>query len=440
MLATAQRTIDIGDTEYILLNVMAGRQGQLTFDQIASREDPRPIGVSEVSGLIETLLDDQRLQEIWVRGEITNYTHHSSGHRYFSLSEVRFGKVSTIQCVIWRSDAARIRIDLDNGMDLLLFGSVGLYPPQGRYQFYAKEVRLAGEGEKHLLVERWRRELDVEGLFAEGRKRSLPRFPRTVGVVTSSTGAVLQDIRNVISRRFPLTLVISPTVVQGETAHIEIAAAIRRIDTRVDVIIVARGGGSFEDLFPFNHPDVVRAVAACVTPVVSAVGHEVDVTLCDLAADLRAPTPSSAAELVVPDRGELISELLTCRQHLIDQLIRRVEKASAEVTGLAVRLHPGRLGRLVNRRREDLANLSERLDRALAAGMVRRRSDIREQKAIVEAGNPLRLLNRGYCVIERENRPITSAHQITKGDQVLLRLADGTGIAKIKEVTYDRNI
>ncbi len=419
---------------------MAGRQGQLTFDQIAPQEPPQTLGVSDVSGLIETLLADERLQGIWVRGEITNYTHHSSGHRYFSLSEERYGKVSTIQCVIWRSDAARIGIALANGMDVQIFGSVGLYPPQGRYQFYAKDVRRTGEGEKHLLVERWKRELDAEGLFAAERKQPLPRFPQTVGVVTSSTGAVLQDIRNVISRRFPLTLIISPTVVQGETAHLEIAAAIRRVDTRADVIIIARGGGSFEDLFPFNHPDVVRAVAGCTTPVVSAVGHEVDVTLCDLAADLRAPTPSAAAELVVPDRGELISELLTCRQHLIDQLVRRVQKGSEEVTALSCRLHPARLERLVNRRREDLATLSERLDRALTTGMVRRRSEIREQRAMVEAGNPLRLLSRGYCMVERENRPVTSAHQISKGDQVLLRLADGTGVAKIKEVSYDRNI
>lgn len=419
---------------------MAGIKGQLTFDQIAPRKDPAPLGVFDVSGLIETLLADERLQGIWVRGEITNYTHHSSGHRYFSLSEERYGKVSTIQCVIWRSDAARIGINLANGMDVQIFGSVGLYPPQGRYQFYAKDARRTGEGEKHLLVERWKRELDAEGLFAAERKQILPRFPRTVGVVTSSTGAVLQDIRNVISRRFPLTLIVSPTVVQGEAAHLEIAAAIRRVNGRADVIIVARGGGSFEDLFPFNHPDVVRAVAGCTTPVVSAVGHEVDVTLCDLAADLRAPTPSAAAELIVPDRGELIGELLTCRQHLIDQLVRRVQKGSEEVAALSGRLHPARLERLVNRRREDLATLSERLDRALTAGMVRRRSEIREQRAMVEAGNPFRLLSRGYCMMERENRPVTSAHQISKGDQVLLRLADGTGVAKIKEVSYDRNI
>lgn len=174
--------------------------------------------------------------------------------------------------------------------------------------------------------------------------------------------------------------------------------------------------------------------------MVSAVGHEVDVTLCDLAADLRAPTPSAAAELVVPDRGELISELLTCRQHLIDHLIRRVQKGSTEVTTLRERLHPARLERLMNRRREDLATLSEWLDRALTVGMERRRLEVREQRAMVEAGDPLRLLNRGYCMVERENQPITSAHQISKGDQVLLRLADGTGIAKIKEVTYDRNI
>ena len=185
-------------------------------------------------------------------------------------------------------------------MEVIITGSVRVYPPHGAYQIQVKEMTRGGAGEKYLLVERWKKELAAEGWFAIERKRPLPSFPTRVGVVTSETGAVIHDIRTVIARRYPVEIVISPTAVQGEDAHREIARAIERVAGRVDVVIVARGGGSFEDLFPFNHPDVVRAIAACPVPVVSAVGHEVDVTLADLAADMRAPTPSAAAELVGP--------------------------------------------------------------------------------------------------------------------------------------------
>ena len=262
-----------------------------------------PLLVSELSAIISGLMDDPRLQDIRVRGEITNYKHHGRGHRYFSLSEKGGGSTAAvIKCVMWRSDADRLPFDPEEGMEVVVSGSVTLYAPHGAYQLQIKGMEKAGLGEKYLLVEKWKRELAAEGLFSFDRKRDLPAFPKTIGVVTSETGAVIHDIRNVVERRYPVEIIISPTAVQGEGAHREIASAIRRVANRVDVVIVARGGGSFEDLFEFNHPDVVRAIAASPVPVVSAIGHEVDVTLADLVADVRAPTPSAAAELVVPDR------------------------------------------------------------------------------------------------------------------------------------------
>ncbi|MDD3933859.1 MAG: exodeoxyribonuclease VII large subunit, partial [Methanoculleus sp.] len=262
--------------------------------------------VSEVSGLICDLLDDARLHEIWVRGEVTNYKDHTSGHRYFSLGERNGRSSALINCVMWRTYASGLGFTPRDGMDVLAWGTVEVYEPHGRYQLIVRELLPAGPGERHLMVERWKQELDAEGLFAPERRRPLPAFPHRIGVVTSSTGAAMQDILSVISRRYPAEVVLSPTAVQGDGAHMEIAAAIRKIDGLVDVIIVGRGGGSFEDLFPFNHPDVVRAVALCKTPVISAVGHEVDTALCDFAADLRAPTPSAAAERAVPDRVEVL--------------------------------------------------------------------------------------------------------------------------------------
>ena len=262
-----------------------------------------PLTVGEVSVIIERLLDDRLLQDIRVQGEVTNYKHHTRGHRYFSLSEKGGGSTAAvIKCVMWRSDAERLSFEPEDGMEVVVTGSVRVYPPHGSYQVQVKAMTRGGAGEKYLLVEKWRKELAAEGCFATERKRLLPPFPVRVGVVTSETGAVIHDIRTVIARRYPVEIVISPTAVQGEDAHKEIAQAIERVAGHVDVVIVARGGGSFEDLFPFNHPDVVRAIAACPVPVVSAIGHEVDVTLADLAADMRAPTPSAAAELVVPDK------------------------------------------------------------------------------------------------------------------------------------------
>jgi len=229
-------------------------------------------------------------------------------------------------------------------MDVIAFGSVGHYSPMGRYQFYVRDVRPAGRGEKYLLVEQWKALLSEEGCFEASRKRPLPPFPSRVGVVTSETGAVLQDIRNVISRRYPLELVVSPTAVQGDLAHIEIARAIRRLFGLAEVIILARGGGSFEDLFPFNHPDVVRAVVSSPVPVVSAIGHEVDVTLADFAADVRAPTPSAAAELVVPDRMKILEELGETRRVLAGRLLAKLDRAETDLSDLRERLSPRRMG------------------------------------------------------------------------------------------------
>jgi len=251
------------------------------MDWFSTPEEPRaatmaPLLVSELSAIIGELLDDSRLQDIRVRGEVTNYKHHGRGHRYFSLSEKGGGNTAAvIKCVMWRSDADRLVFTPVEGMEVIVSGSVTLYAPHGAYQLQVKKMEKAGLGEKYLLIEQWKKELTTLGLFALDRKRKLPPFPARIGVVTSETGAVIHDIRNVVERRYPVEIVISPTAVQGEDAHREIAAAIRRLDGLVEVVIVARGGGSFEDLFPFNHPDVVKAIAACPVPVVSAIGRRV---------------------------------------------------------------------------------------------------------------------------------------------------------------------
>jgi exodeoxyribonuclease VII large subunit len=401
---------------------------------------PVAMRVSELSAIIAGLLDSRELQDILVQGEVTNYKRHSSGHVYFSLGEKKGSEGMMINCVMWRSHAQRLSFEPEDGMHVQAFGSVGHYAPQGKYQFYVQGLRHAGAGEKHLLVERWKRELEELGCFAPERKKTLPAFPCRIGIVTSETGAVLQDIRNIITRRYPTELLISPTAVQGDGAHNGIAEAIRRIDGMVDVIIVARGGGSFEDLFPFNHPDVVQAITACRTPVVSAVGHEVDFTLCDLAADVRAPTPSAAAELVVPDRSALFDEIMKYRGRINGALGNALERARQDLTGVADRLHPRRMERRNAERREYIDDLSERLARAAATRVSQERLRLSEIRTGLEGCSPLHLLARGYCVAEKGGRVVRSVCEMEAGDRLVIRVADGRSDARVEKVYHDTKI
>jgi exodeoxyribonuclease VII large subunit len=261
-----------------------------------------------------------------------------------------------------------------------------------------------------------------------------------VGVVTARTGAVLQDILNVIGRRFPVEIMLSSTAVQGDLAHLEIARAIRILDGRVDVIIVARGGGSFDDLFPFNHPDVVRAIACCRTPVVSAVGHEVDHVLCDLAADRRAPTPSAAAELVVPDKSELARDISGGLDRMRNSLEKKVQAAALLLEDLMLRLQPRRIRRRINENREEIAEREESLNRAILAKIERGRSELARQKALLEGRSPLSILSRGYCIVERDGKVIRSARSLNTGDRIRLRMAGGGAKARVEEVYHDKEV
>jgi exodeoxyribonuclease VII large subunit len=401
---------------------------------------PAVLGVAEISGIISDALDDERFQDIWIRGEITSYKHHHSGHRYFSLSEQVAGRNYAIKCIMWQSRAQCLDFEPRDGLAVIALGSIQVYEARGDLGFYVQEMLPAGEGEKHLLVERWKRELAAEGLFAEERKIPLPPFPSLVGVVTARTGAVFQDILNVIGRRFPVEIVLSSTAVQGDLAHLEIARAIHILDGRVDVIIVARGGGSFDDLFPFNHPDVVRAIACCCTPVVSAVGHEVDHVLCDLAADRRAPTPSAAAELVVPDRAELAREISGGLDRMSDSLEKKVQAAALLLEDLKLRLQPRRIQRRINENRETVTEREEDLNRAIRVKIERGKSDLDRQKALLEGRSPLSILSRGYCIAERNGEVIRSARSLSTGDRIRLRMRGGDAKARVEEVYHEQEV
>jgi exodeoxyribonuclease VII large subunit len=400
----------------------------------------RVYSVSEVSRILKGVLEDPRLQDIWIRGEVTNVRYNQGGHCWFSLTEQIGGRTSMLNCVMWRSVLGLLPFAPSNGLDVLAFGYVDHYSPQGKTQVTIRDMRRAGEGEKHLLVERWKQELSAEGLFAAEKKRSLPSFPIRIGVITSPTGAVIEDIKQVIGRRFPVEILLSSTTVQGDLAHLAITEAIRRVDGQADVLIIARGGGSFEDLFPFNHPDVVRAVGRCSTPVVSAIGHETDTTLCDLAADVRAPTPSAAAELVVQDRAALRMDLLGFRNELCGSLEGRLERMRRALEDGRLHLHPRRLQRRVGERRQELSDFSEQLIRTIKSRLNRERLQLNSIMAAVNAQNPVAPLRRGYCIALKEGRPIQSVKELARGDRLGLKLRDGRGDVRVEEVTYDEDI
>ncbi|MCX6689798.1 MAG: exodeoxyribonuclease VII large subunit [Methanoregula sp.] len=407
-------------------------------DEPAPGTAREPLSVSALSTIIAGLFEDTRLQDIRVQGELTNYTHHARGHRYFSLSEKGGGNTAAvIRCVMWRSDAEHLSFTPEDGKAVVVTGSVRLYAPHGSYQLQVKEMQPAGIGEKYLLVEKWKKELAQEGCFAPKRKRELPSFPARVGVVTSETGAVIHDIHTVISRRYPVEIIISPTAVQGETAHHEIAHAIERLVGRVDVVIVARGGGSFEDLFPFNHPEVVRAIVACPVPVVSAIGHEVDVTLSDLAADMRAATPSAAAELVVPDRKVLREWLRSQKSQMAGALVSRIERALSEVSDLRDRLRPQRFCRRLEEKKQNTVDLSDRLFRAVGTKCERQRHILAEMSAVLEGRSPRAILLRGYCVAEKEGKVVKSVLALKKDDRIGIRFYDGRSTVCVERVEHD---
>lgn len=402
--------------------------------------DPEVITVWDLTQIIREELDTPVLRGISVRGEVTNYRLHSSGHMYFTLSEKRSSGDAAIDCVIWRRSALRVSPPPANGMDVIVHGYIDFYPPYGKTQFIGESLIHAGAGGKFLLLEQWKRELSAEGCFAEDNKKPLPQFPRRVGVVTSKTGAVLQDIRNILARRFPLDLIVSPTQVQGEHAHLDIAEAIRRIDGHADVIIIARGGGSFEDLFPFNHPDVIRAIAACSTPVVSAIGHEVDVTLADLASDLRAPTPSAAAELVVSDRVTLLREHAEARIALQNSLLGRLDTLGRGLEEIRFRIQGRRIERRISDMKQVSDELRERITRAITRRIAQEQTVLARFAAEIRAADIREPLRRGYALLFSDGEMIRSTRGLGRGDSITIYLLDGEADATITEVRNDRDL
>lgn len=397
---------------------------------------PTPaLSVSELTRLIRSLLESEpALSEIWVAGEISNFTRAASGHVYFTLKD----SGAALKCVIWRNAARSLRVPLQDGIAIEAFGSIGVYEQGGNYQFYVTAVRPAGEGYLYQQFLRLKAQLEAEGLFAEERKRPIPTFPRRIGVVTSPTGAALQDILNTLRRRYPLVeVILAPSAVQGEEAPLELVQALNALNRipDLDVILLARGGGSIEDLWAFNDEGVVRAVAASRVPVITGVGHETDFTLVDFAADLRAPTPTGAATLATPDRTELLIQVERTLQRLNRLISQRVNLESARLNQLESRLQRASPVRRIEDNRQRLDTAILRLQNAAARLIAQRQAHLQALNAHLSALNPLAVLERGFALIERpEGGILTRAAQAQAGETVRIRLADGALTAKVEYV------
>ena len=388
--------------------------------------------VSQVNEYLKMLLDGDRvLSSILVRGEISNFKLYSSGHAYFTLKD----ETGQLKAVMFRSYASRLQFYPSDGMRVIAHGRVSVYETSGQYQLYVDDIQPDGAGALALRYEQLRRKLEAEGLFEESRKRPLPEMPMRIGVITSPSGAAVHDIKNILKRRFPCAeMILFPSAVQGAEAPEQLRLGIEffGMSELCDVIIIGRGGGSAEDLWAFNDEALARAIAACPIPVISAVGHESDFTICDFVADRRAPTPSAAAELAVPDRLELMAQLHLINARMRNVVTGRIAQEKRFLTQVAASPVFARPERSLDGFRMRIADHEARLERVAEKTLLTDRNRLGALGAKLEALNPLAVLTRGFAAVSRDGVTVTRASGVHTGDALTLRFADGEILAVAK--------
>lgn len=396
--------------------------------------------VSEMTRYLRELLDsDEILSDIWVQGEVTNLARPASGHLYFTLKDAS----AALKCVIWKQAAFRMPLTLQNGMAIEAHGAVSLYERDGQYQLYVDATRLTGEGALYQEFLRLKARLEAEGLFAAERKRPLPNTPAVIGLVTSASGAALQDILNTLRRRFPVVRVLlAPCSVQGDEAPPQIIQSLKVLNAHeeVAVILVARGGGSLEDLWAFNDERVVRAIAESRIPVITGIGHETDFTLADFAADLRAATPTAAAEQVVPDAAELRARLITLSERLTYTLNQTCTAARSHLKDCSRQLETHSPLWRIRSGRQRLDELQTRLTKNLLHESQLRRAEVVNLQKRMFSLRPDAILQRGYAIIRSENGAlIKSVAQVQRNDLLDIRISDGSILSRVVSDTQKEN-
>lgn len=395
-------------------------------------QKPRVLSVSQINFYIKSIIEnDGSLQFVLVTGEISNLTvHQRSGHIYLSLKDSN----SVISAVMFAGNARRLKFRLENGMKVICRGRISVYEPSGRYQLYIEDMQPDGVGALTLAFEQLKKSLAQKGLFDNAHKKPLPKFPKTIGVITSPTGAAVQDITNIIRRRFPSAdIVLAPVLVQGESAPEQLVRAVNKFSASkiADVIIIGRGGGSAEDLWAFNDEQLAYAVYNCETPIISGVGHETDFTICDFVADVRASTPSAAAELAVPDRQELMSYYFKQKQYISAMLDRKIKTAQLRLENQQRRMSASSPKLKAEQLEKQLSAKSEKLTRFMNIYISNKENKLIAAKGKLDGLNPLNVLNRGYAIAEKDEKIITSSKQLKDGDDFTVILSDGKINAKV---------
>lgn len=406
------------------------------MEQFSLFQPRNVLKVSQLTTYLRQLLEsDPILQEVWVEGEISNFSRPSSGHLYFTLKDGE----AAVRCVMWRNAAQRMNFNPREGLAVQAHGSMGIYEVSGQVQLYVDALTPAGEGALYQEFLRLKAKLEAEGLFEEDRKRTPPWLPKVIGIVTSPTGAALQDMLNTLRRRYPVAeVVLAPTPVQGTDAPQGIVAALKRLNTEIqpDVILVGRGGGSIEDLWAFNDEAVVRAVAASEAPVISGVGHETDFTLTDFAADRRAPTPTAAAELATPDRTELlgvIAELSARHTILVREILADLRWEVAQQKNTLKQISPAHQ---VDNYRQRLDEVQFRLEKSIQTRLDRARLTLAHLTQSLHSLSPMAVLNRGYAIVTQEDtgRIVKHANQLEIDEAIRIRVSEGSLTARISKI------
>ena len=395
-------------------------------------QKPRVLSVSQINFYIKSIIEnDGSLQFVLVTGEISNLTvHQRSGHIYLSLKDSN----SVISAVMFAGNARRLKFRFENGMKVICRGRISVYEPSGRYQLYIEDMQPDGVGALTLAFEQLKKSLAQKGLFDNAHKKPLPKFPKTIGVITSPTGAAVQDITNIIRRRFPSAdIVLAPVLVQGESAPEQLVRAVNKFSASkiADVVIIGRGGGSAEDLWAFNDEQLAYAVYNCETPIISGVGHETDFTVCDFVADVRASTPSAAAELAVPDRQELMSYYFKQKQYISAMLDRKIKTAQLRLENQQRRMSASSPKLKAEQLEKQLSAKSEKLTRFMNIYISDKENKLIAAKGKLDGLNPLNVLNRGYAIAEKDEKIITSSKQLKNGDDFTVILSDGKINAKV---------
>lgn len=395
-------------------------------------QKPRVLSVSQINFYIKSIIEnDGSLQFVLVTGEISNLTvHQRSGHIYLSLKDSN----SVISAVMFAGNARRLKFRLENGMKVICRGRISVYEPSGRYQLYIEDMQPDGVGALTLAFEQLKKSLAQKGLFDNAHKKPLPKFPKTIGVITSPTGAAVQDITNIIRRRFPSAdIVLAPVLVQGESAPEQLVRAVNKFSASkiADVVIIGRGGGSAEDLWAFNDEQLAYAVYNCETPIISGVGHETDFTVCDFVADVRASTPSAAAELAVPDRQELMSYYFKQKQYISAMLDKKIKTAQLRLENQQRRMSASSPKLKAEQLEKQLSAKSEKLTRFMNIYISNKENKLIAAKGKLDGLNPLNVLNRGYAIAEKDEKIITSSKQLKNGDDFTVILSDGKINAKV---------